>query len=849
MKTLLCAFIACGAAIIPAWAVDADHIEMSELTPVSATQDYGSLELDRSVQGQALQIGSTGYAYGLGTHANSRVVYDLGGHFTRFESWVGVDAEMSGYKQSSVVFQIFGDGKKLFDSGIMRIDTPAKQAAADMHGVRELALVVTDAGDGIECDHADWADATLFADPAQIRGLTQPIADQTPKYEVRGGSLAVKLSADGDIVGASLGKSVKVITAQTRLGGCRQVGQVKADKHLSGAVVFARRMRQIVSGNMCTLTEKFIPTLNSVRWEIEIKSDAKPWTTGITTELNYPATEATRFWTGWSDPDHRSDGWRDPLVLRPFETVSWSYGGGCSSGGFTVLPLATIAEPVDDSGLSLVFSPEDTYLDSSLRTSSSGTIRFSRTMHRLGGGKTLHFAMDLTSHEADWRGGLRWMVQRYREFFDPPNPTADTMAGCGAYSGNENPIDAAKFQRMGFRVNWKLSDDFPYMGMFIPPVKNADEEWERSCDEPEPPGKTRMENARRMNEYARWMRTNGFFVLNYFNVTEFGKKMGNPPKAKPGDPDLWKDPRAFLKYDLPGAVLIPGNATCYEASVVDPGDPGFQKFLLEQAARHNQVIPDSSGICIDRTDWLSRYNPGADDGVSWVNGKPARSLYVSWQSLLSKLGPLMHADGKVIFINSLTSRLDLMRQIDGIYCEFGNTGPALNSSALMAIRKPALEWTYLETLRPDPDLFFQKHLHLGAYPTAPYPNNNHCIGPDAGAEKFYLDYGPLLDAMRGKKWVLTPHCVVTTTPGVKVNLFEVPGGYALPVTFGGTAGFADVVVRNVVNAETLHAEALHPGEEKSAPVDSSLKNGALSLHVPLQRGCAMVVLRSSFQHR
>jgi len=126
----------------------------------------------------------------------------LGGHFTRFESWVGVDAEMSGYKQSSVVFQIFGDGKKLFDSGIMRIDTPAKQAAADMHGVRELALVVTDAGDGIECDHADWADATLFADPAQIRGLTQPIADQTPKYEVRGGSLAVKLSADGDIVGA-----------------------------------------------------------------------------------------------------------------------------------------------------------------------------------------------------------------------------------------------------------------------------------------------------------------------------------------------------------------------------------------------------------------------------------------------------------------------------------------------------------------------------------------------------------------------------------------------------------------------------------------------------------------------
>ena len=107
----------------------------------------------------------------------------------------------------------------------------------------------------------------------------------------------------------------------------------------------------------------------------------------------------------------------------------------------------------------------------------------------------------------------------------------------------------------------------------------------------------------------------------------------------------------------------------------------------------------------------------------------------------------------------------------------------------------------------------------------------------------YLDYGPLLDAMRGKKWVLTPHCVETTAPGVKVNLFEVPGGYALPVTFGGDTGFAEVTVRNISGLAQLRAATLHPGAENPIAVAASFQDDTLSLHVPLKRGCAMVLLR------
>jgi hypothetical protein len=276
---------------------------------------------------------------------------------------------------------------------------------------------------------------------------------------------------------------------------------------------------------------------------------------------------------------------------------------------------------------------------------------------------------------------------------------------------------------------------------------------------------------------------------------------------------------------------------------MDPGDPAYQDFLLEQARRHNTLIPDSFGICIDRSDWVWHYNAKADDGVSWVGGRPARAVSNGWRSLMDRLGPVMHEANKVIYINNNVQRFDIMRHVDGIYTEFGQNPGALNVNALMCVRKPAIAWSYNETLRqPNPDGFMQRHLHMGIFPTAPYTFNNHCINPEPLADQLYTDYGPLLDAMRGKKWVLAPHCVESTTPGTKVNLFEVPGGYALPVTFAGDAKEAIVTVRNIEGLRTLKAIALHPGGEQPVAAKAKVKSDALELTVPLVRGCAMVKL-------
>jgi hypothetical protein len=138
----------------------AEDAWLDDLNPTLHEQDYGGLERRRSVDQKPLAIDGKQFARGLGTHANSQVQFLLGNRYQRFEALVGVDDEKEG--AGSVVFQVVVDGRKLFDSGVMRGKQPAKKVSVPLDGAEELLLIVTDAGDGINCDHADWAEARLI---------------------------------------------------------------------------------------------------------------------------------------------------------------------------------------------------------------------------------------------------------------------------------------------------------------------------------------------------------------------------------------------------------------------------------------------------------------------------------------------------------------------------------------------------------------------------------------------------------------------------------------------------------------------------------------------------------------
>ncbi|MBI2299993.1 MAG: NPCBM/NEW2 domain-containing protein [Armatimonadetes bacterium] len=136
---------------------------LDELNPLSAAQEWGQLRRRTSAEGNPIRIAGKEYARGLGTHAHSEVIYQLHNAYSRFEAEVGVDDEKGGL--GTVDFQVLADGEKVYDSGVLKGNDPAKHVSVPLEGVDELTLIVTDGGDGINCDHADWAEARLTGNP------------------------------------------------------------------------------------------------------------------------------------------------------------------------------------------------------------------------------------------------------------------------------------------------------------------------------------------------------------------------------------------------------------------------------------------------------------------------------------------------------------------------------------------------------------------------------------------------------------------------------------------------------------------------------------------------------------
>lgn len=707
-------------------------------------------------------------------------------------------------------------------------------------------------------------------------------------YELRVPTMAVTFDPTGSVeqIVMSGPDGVRKVRAFTRLSDCEPEGSVtftRGDSLLS----FQRKWTSRSGDHAALVTDVFRRGKGSLRWEVEVTGLDGPWSTPIETHLLYPDSVAAKFWTAWGDPrrgdiagrtpaQQRAIGvlpsdvtgnWSDPLLPIPFVNDTIWYGAPpytCENprigfipfqGNLSGIPLVTFSEEQGDRGVSLIQSPADTLFDMNIRVRSSGGVVFSRENHRISDVRPVRFHLDLVAHESGWRGGLRWMTGAYPEYFDPNIPEAHEIAGTGAYSSLEKPFNVRKMRTMAFGVNWKASFDFPYMGMFIPPVEDDTTRWTRYGG-----GMTSIEAMRSYSEGMKWQ---GFHVLSYFNISEFGAEVTDPapPRKATSDEDLWKNADDYLYAKLADAILpLPAGVTqemlpSYPRSraggpyytwgngiIMDPGEPVYQAFLLDQAAKHIASIPDAAGICIDRMDWLRMYNDRRDDGLSWFGGRPTRSMIVSWKSMLDTLGPMMHDAGKVIFVNNHDKRIDVLRQTDGFFDEFTYAGSPLNLTALMGVRRPVLGWTSEEkNLRPDPDAFFQRYLHLGVFPMAPFPANDHSLQPGPWVDKQYLDYGPLLSFMKGKKWVLEPHCIEAKNQAVKVNLFEVPGGWVVPVTFGPSHGNVTVTLRHVAGLKaTLKAFAVYPGSGTRVPVVLTPTGDAVKMVVGTRRGCAMV---------
>lgn len=150
-----------------------DHKYLTDYDWKAANSGWKTVNKDKSVSGNKLALTDENgeavyYDRGIGTHATSTIIYDLTDKdYAYFSSYVGVDRQMFA-SVGSIKFEVYVDGEKKFDSGIMNSRDPQKYVEVEIADAKELKLVVNDGGNGIGSDHATWGDAKLhFANDVQ----------------------------------------------------------------------------------------------------------------------------------------------------------------------------------------------------------------------------------------------------------------------------------------------------------------------------------------------------------------------------------------------------------------------------------------------------------------------------------------------------------------------------------------------------------------------------------------------------------------------------------------------------------------------------------------------------------
>ena len=219
---------------------------LSDLSWISATNGWGPVERNLSNgelalgDGHTITLNGQTFAKGLGVHAASDVRFGVAG-CTRFLASVGVDDEVG--PNGSVLFQVYSDGTKTYDSGLMTATSPTGTVDLDLTGKSEVRLVVGNGGDGIDSDHADWAAArvTCAAAPAPPPP-SQPVSPAVTSGPTISGSAQqgqTLTAAAGTWSGATpMSYSYQWQRCDVRTGACSTIAGANAASYLAG---FTRR--------------------------------------------------------------------------------------------------------------------------------------------------------------------------------------------------------------------------------------------------------------------------------------------------------------------------------------------------------------------------------------------------------------------------------------------------------------------------------------------------------------------------------------------------------------------------------------------------------------------------------
>jgi alpha-galactosidase len=132
---------------------------LDQLNWLSAASSFHTPLVDHSYFGGPLTIHGTVYPHGLWANSIATIYYYLGGNCSTFTTDLGLDDSVKG--TGAVDYQLYSDGTKIYDSGVVTNSTPTVHAQVNVTGAHILELYVGEGNGTIQFGNADFGNPQL----------------------------------------------------------------------------------------------------------------------------------------------------------------------------------------------------------------------------------------------------------------------------------------------------------------------------------------------------------------------------------------------------------------------------------------------------------------------------------------------------------------------------------------------------------------------------------------------------------------------------------------------------------------------------------------------------------------
>ena len=133
----------------------------------NSTIGWGTIHKDAEVEGTPITLRDNNganvvFSKGIGTHADSDIYYNIANKgYTKFESYVGVDASKTDY--GSITFEVLIDGVSKYRTEELTITSAMHKISVDIPADAQIIQLRASKGTNDWSDHADWADAKFLS--------------------------------------------------------------------------------------------------------------------------------------------------------------------------------------------------------------------------------------------------------------------------------------------------------------------------------------------------------------------------------------------------------------------------------------------------------------------------------------------------------------------------------------------------------------------------------------------------------------------------------------------------------------------------------------------------------------